>query len=194
MNAPVAITMLEPTSTDTGLKYYSHRELSTTINDRELDAIENFSAPQSPANDERNDTSLIKPVLKPVKLRSTFARPLANKHVLPAELLAEWSGCVTSVQKEGHFFTATLKGVKGGGVKDEEDDAIIPISDVSEWDKDLLQPGNFFRLCVMYEITPSGQPRRYSLVVFRRLPAYRKQDIDAALVRGVRLARGLRVE
>lgn len=129
-----------------------------------------------------------------VNLRATTARQDVGIQSAPALLQAEWSGCVTGVDENEYFFTASLKGVKGVGVKDEEDDAIIPISDVSESDKELLLPGNFFRLCAMYEVSPSGQPRRYTQVIFRRLPAYRQQDLDEALERGRQLGRGLRVE
>ena len=118
---------------------------------------------------------------------------ISRAYVSPVELLAEWNGCVTVVE-DGPYFMATLKGILGEGVKGEEEDATIPVSDVSEWDKDLLRPGNFFRLCVIYEILPSGQPRRSTQVVFRRLPAYRQHDLDTALERGRELARGLRVE
>jgi hypothetical protein len=112
----------------------------------------------------------------------------------PIEVLAEWNGCVTSVHNAGHYFSATLRGIVGRGVKGEEEDATIPISDVSESDKALLQPGNFFRLCVIYEVNPSGQPRRFTQVVFRRLPAYRQHDLDRAAERGREITRGLRVE
>lgn len=191
MNALVNYAMLGVASTDTGFIPYSSSDQPLTSVDPTLKSVGNsLYALRGTSIEECIDT-----LPKPLKnLPSTFSRPLADKWTAPAELLAEWNGCVTSIQNVGHYFSATLRGVKGEGVKGEEDDAIIPISDVSEWDKDLLQPGNYFRLCVMHEISPSGQPRRYSLVVFRRLPAYRKQDLDEALERGCNLARGLRVE
>jgi len=109
-------------------------------------------------------------------------------------LLAEWNGCVTEIDKSGVFFFAALKGVVGEGVAGEEEDATIPISDVGEWDLELLKPGNFFRLCVVYEILPTGQPRRYTQVVFRRMPSYRHHDLAVAAERGQARARALRVE
>lgn len=108
--------------------------------------------------------------------------------------LAEWSGYVTSIQEEGYSFSASLKGVSGTGVVGEQDDAIIPISDVAPGDKELLQIGNFFRLCVTQEIDKSGQPRRYTQVIFRRMPSYRRDDLDLALERGDELANGLLLE
>lgn len=110
----------------------------------------------------------------------------------PATLLAEWNGCVLSVDTS--HFSAALKGVFGEGVRGEEEDAEIPVTDVGESDKELLHPGNFFRLCIFYEIQKSGQPRRYTQVVFRRLPAYRTHDLAQAAERASELHRALRVE
>lgn len=139
------------------------------------------------------DTSLDDPQPRPT-LSVPLSVDINKSRASTVELLAEWNGCVTSIQSSGHSFAATLKGVAGEGVKGEEEDATIPVTDVSDWDKDLLRTGNFFRLCVIYEILPTGQPRRYTQVVFRRLPAYRQHDLDQAAERGRELARGLRVE
>lgn len=107
-------------------------------------------------------------------------------------VLAEWNGCVLATN--GQYFTAELKGVFGEGVRGEEEDAEIPVSDVAESDSELLYPGNFFRLCVFYEIREDGQPRRYTQVVFRRLPAYRAPDLAKAAERALEIHRALRVE
>lgn len=120
----------------------------------------------------------------------TLERPSIAR--LPVTLLAEWNGCVESMQE--HQFTASLKGVFGEGVSGEEEDAEIPISDVGESDKELLRLGNYFRLCVFYEIRDNGQPRRYTQVVFRRLPAYRAADLARAEERAEEMHRVLRVE
>ena len=109
----------------------------------------------------------------------------------PATFLAEWNGSVSSIEE--HFLTATLKGVYGEGIQGEYEEAEIPISDISESDMELLRPGNIFRLCVFYEISEDGQPRRSTQVVFRRLPAYRQHDLERAMERGDALHRGLRV-
>ena len=107
-------------------------------------------------------------------------------------LLAEWNGCVRSIGENG--FAADLSGVFGDGVSGQNEEAQIPLDDVSNSDMEWLQPGNFFRLCVFYEMGPTGQPRRYTQVVFRRLPAYRDKDLAAAKERAAELHRGLRVE
>lgn len=185
MNAQAALTALEPDGRGIESAYCAFRELFDSEGGwDDLSQVTQKSA----VNDDDNDTSSV-----PVRLPSTFTRLKQSERIAPKEL-AEWNGCVTSVENEGMFFSATLCGVKGLGVKGQEEDANIPISDVAEWDKELLLAGNFFRLCVMQGFDPSGQPIRYTKVIFRRLPAYRQQDLDEALERGRQLARGLRVE
>lgn len=107
-------------------------------------------------------------------------------------LLAEWEGYVATVSE--HHFTAALSGVFGQGVEGVREDAQIPLSDVSRSDTELLQPGGIFRLCVFHTITPYGQPRRYTEVVFRRVPGYRPKDLAAARGRADTIHRSLRVE
>lgn len=125
-------------------------------------------------------------------LRSTTELNAQRVQRSPTTLLAEWNGCVTSVNVS--HFSASLKGIYGEGVRGEGEDAEIPISDVSAADIELLQPGNFFRLCVLHEIREDGQPRRYTQVVFRRLPAYRTSDLRQADDDALELARSLSVE
>lgn len=149
------------------------------------------SNPSADRDDHQLDTSVGNRKLASTLPRLTYAN---RSQVSSVQLLAEWSGCVTSVPSSDPYFSATLIGLIGEGVKGEEEDATIPVSDVSEGDKDLLRPGNFFRLCVIHEVLPSGQPRRSTQVVFRRLPAYRQHDLNQAEERGREIARGLRVE
>jgi len=143
---------------------------------------------RSSINDENIATSSV-----PFNRPATFTTPKLIGRVASKEL-AEWSGCVTSIQEEGAFFTATLNGVKGIGVKGQEEDASIPITDVAPGDRELLREGNFFRLCVIQGFDASGDPIRSTKVVFRRMPAYRQEDLDRALERGRELAGRLRVE
>jgi hypothetical protein len=119
-------------------------------------------------------------------------KTVASRAVL-TELLAEWNGCVTEVDEGSAYFSAFLTGVKGEGVAGEEEDALIPVDDVSQHDLELLRPGNFFRLSVLYELDRKGQPRRFTQVVFRRLPAYRRDDLERAADRAREIVRGLRV-
>ncbi len=129
---------------------------------------------------------------KPERKISTLPVPANEIRRNPETRLAEWNGCVTEI--DTHYFSASLKGIFGAGVRGEEEDAEIPISDVSEFDRELLAPGNFFRLCVLSEIREDGQPRRYTQVVFRHLPAYRPHELAKAAELGSEIHRLLRVE
>lgn len=108
-----------------------------------------------------------------------------------SQLLAEWHGQVTEVLAT--TFAAQLKGRHGAGVFGKEDIAIIPRAEVRPDDEELLVPGAFFSLCVSYEVSRRGR-RRFTEVVFRRLPAYRREELEQAEARGREIARGLRLE
>ena len=159
------------------------KSFTNEINNNNLPEVRSTSI-----NNEKIETSSV----QFIRL-TTLVTPKSIGHIASEEL-AEWSGCVTSIQEEGGFFTATLNGIKGISVNGQEEDANIPISDVAPWDRELLREGNYFRLCVIQGFDASGDPIRSTKVVFRRLPAYRQQDLDQALERGRELAGRLRVE
>ena len=107
-------------------------------------------------------------------------------------LIAEWRGQVLSI--EDNYFVAELKGTIGNGVAGSHEEATIPIEDMSPPDLELLQVGAFFRLCVSYEVSLHGTRRRYTGVVFRRMPAYRRDELEQADREAADLVRAIRVE
>lgn len=112
-------------------------------------------------------------------------------HITKSVPEAEWYGQVISVHDD--YFVAELRGKHGIGVHGSLEEADIPLDEVSDSDKDLLVEGAFFSLCVGYEI--KGQTRkRMTQVTFRRLPAYRRDEIEQARARASELVRALRVE
>jgi hypothetical protein len=123
------------------------------------------------------------------KPSTTGANPIYGQVV--SQLLAEWHGQVTDVNATTFF--AQLKGRHGDGVIGQENVAVIPREEVRPDDEELLMPGAFFSLCVSYEISRKGR-RRYTEVVFRRLPAFRREELEQAELRGREIARGLRLE
>lgn len=129
---------------------------------------------------------------KPVLEGNETTTPLPKSVPVASQLLAEWHGQVTEVMDAA--FSAQLKGRHGVGVAGNEDEALIPIEDVRESDLELLVPGAFFRLCISYEIDQHGSKRRYTEVVFRRLPAYRREELQQAQERARAIVRGLRLE
>ena len=109
-----------------------------------------------------------------------------------SQLIAEWHGQVLSIDEEN--FVAELRGTLGAGVAREHEEALIPIAEIRRDDMELFMIGAFFRLCVSYEIAPSGNRRRYTELIFRRVPAYRQDEIQAARDRAREISRALRVE
>jgi hypothetical protein len=111
---------------------------------------------------------------------------------ITSTLLAEWQGCVTSIDSDS--FTAELHGLVGIGVAGAVELAEIPVSDVRFEDKTLFREGAFFRLCISYEKSPTGNLRRYTEVIFRRLPAYTQRELEEAREDAQEFMRGLRLE
>lgn len=115
-------------------------------------------------------------------------RPRGNTSVV----VAEWEGYVTRIDAD--FIEARLTGLSGQGVAGEIEEATIPNAEIADTDPLLVAVGGLFRLCVSYEKSPTGERRRYSTIVFRRLPAYRQGDLDAAHERTRQRLNALRVE
>ena len=59
-----------------------------------------------------------------------------------------------------------------------EEEGVFEIECVSDNDKQLMKVGAVFRWTLGYERSPSGTKKKVSQVVFRRLPAWSKRDID----------------
>lgn len=108
------------------------------------------------------------------------------------QLVAEWHGQVVSIEED--TFVAELRGTLGESVAKEHEEAVIPRAEVRRDDEELLEVGAFFRLCVVYDIAGNGNRRRYTDLIFRRIPAYRADEIQQAKERARDISRALRVE
>ena len=94
--------------------------------------------------------------------------------------LQEWEGWV--VETDEHEFLARLTDLTASPDPSDpdfvqEEDAIIPNSEIADDDLERLRPGNVFRWVIGYERSPSGAKRRVSQIVFRDLPVVTAQDI-----------------
>lgn len=89
----------------------------------------------------------------------------------------EWEGYVLTVESD--IFTARLLDITAGSPVEQEE-AEIPIEDVSQDDRDLLKEGAVFRWVIGNQITRGGQKRRVSQIIFRRLPAWTETEIEEA--------------
>ena len=111
--------------------------------------------------------------------------PAASLHPLQ-----EWEGYVVEIGDTD--FTARLFDLtaKEGG---EQEEAIIPFSEISDQDTERLREGSIFRWVIGYERTTTGTKRRVSQIVFRDLPVVTGSDVrhGEAWARGIRRALGL---
>ena len=89
--------------------------------------------------------------------------------------LQEWEGHVTAIRKRE--FCALLVDVTAGA-SSEEEEAWIPLAEISEDDARNLRVGGIFRWVIGYE-REYGTKRRVSQIVFRDLPALTPSDIKA---------------
>ncbi len=111
--------------------------------------------------------------------------PAASLHPLQ-----EWEGYVVEIGNTD--FTARLFDLTAdeGG---EEEEAIIPFSEISDQDTERLREGSIFRWVIGYERTTTGTKRRVSQIVFRDLPVVTGSDVrhGEAWARDIRRALGL---
>ena len=91
--------------------------------------------------------------------------------------LQEWEGYVIEIGEDD--FTVRLLDLTAGS-SHEEEEAVIPLSEISEDDHKRLRLGSIFRWVIGYEHFASGTKQRVSRIVFRELPVVTEQDIAEA--------------
>jgi phage FluMu protein gp41 len=105
-----------------------------------------------------------------------------ERNLLP---LQQWEGVVTRVSADE--FTVTLQDLTHPGSPEEE--ATVPMAEVTREDRRLLVPGAVLYWSIGYQtIRTSGQIQRVSDIRLRRLPAWSARDLDRVAQR----ARALR--
>jgi hypothetical protein len=105
-------------------------------------------------------------------------------------VLAEWDGIVLEIGDD--TIAAQLVPISGNGVAPQTE-AEIPCDEISDSDRELVCPGALFRLAVGY-VTSNGTRTHFSRVVFRRLPAWSRQELDQADALAEEYFDGTRVE
>ena len=96
--------------------------------------------------------------------------------------LQKWEGVVLEVQDDA--FLARLVDLTHPG-PDEE--AEFPLDEISEEDRPLVRPGAIFYWNIGYHDSSGGQRKRDTMIRFRRLPAWRREEIEAARQEAERL-------
>lgn len=87
--------------------------------------------------------------------------------------LQEWEGYVLEIGETD--FVARLVDLTAGSAQEDEE-AVIPLVELSDEDAEKMCPGSIFRWVIGYERTVAGSKRRVSQIVFRDLPAITSRD------------------
>ena len=95
--------------------------------------------------------------------------PTASFHALQ-----EWEGYV--VERRASDFVARLTDLTAGASYEQEE-AIIPLADLSDHDAARMADGSVFRWVIGYERSPAGTKKRVSQIVLRDLPAVTEADL-----------------
>ncbi len=122
------------------------------------------------------DDEALWPIVAPVRL------PENHKAQPRFDALQKWEGRV--LEANDSTFTAVVVDAFKEGVEEE---AEFDLEEVSPGDLDLVEPGAVFYWSIGYRTEPSGERSRSSVLVFRRLPAWRANDLSRARVRAEEL-------
>lgn len=95
--------------------------------------------------------------------------------------IQKWEGYVIDADDE--VFRARLIPLKGEGCEQE---AAIFLSEITNEDRAMIQPGAVFYWSIGYLEKPSGTMRA-SIIRFRRLPAWTAQELTAAETKAIEL-------
>ncbi len=93
-----------------------------------------------------------------------------------SEILQQWEGEVRTVDADE--FTAVIRDL--GSAHAPEEEVTLAREEVSDGDLQLVQPGAIFYWAVGYRISPGGQKTRTSELLFRRLPAWSRRQLERA--------------
>ena len=115
----------------------------------------------------------------------------STAHVATFFAVQEWEGHVTAIGDE--TFSARLVDVNADGDAESEE-ADLPLSDLSPDERLHLRCGAIFRWTIGYEIMRSRQRKRTSQIIFRQLPRWTVQEVEAARAAGSARAARIRGE
>ena len=132
---------------------------STLVADLHTDVEQALTTDASPSR------RLSRPVIYPLDP----APPNLGDHT---ETLQQWEGVVIEILQDSFV-------VRLGDLTNEMDDeeAEIPLDEVSAGDIELIAPGAIFYWHIGYYTSAGGQRTRTSDIRFRRLPSWRAEDI-----------------
>ena len=145
------------------LEHGTNADLATNTHNR--DAISaTLRAPVG--REQHDDASRLVSMLPPRPPRRV---PSATFHALQ-----EWEGYVVDVGAAD--FVARLVDLTAGS-SHEKEEAVIPLTEISDADAERMRTGSIFRWVIGYERSASGTKKRVSQIVFRDLPRITRADV-----------------
>ncbi len=118
-----------------------------------------------------------------------FPHPPAYRSSSPTlHALQEWEGYVVEIG-EDEFVANLLDLTAGARYADEE--ATIPLEEISENDARKMREGDIFSWVIGYERSASGTKRRVSQIVFRDMPRMTAADFEEGRKWAKKMARAL---
>ncbi len=152
---------------------------STVATETQFEELSDDNAPISTATRPSNGLIVQLPV-------APLMAPTATMHALQ-----EWEGYV--LESRGEEFSARLLDLTADAPASQhgrmpEEEAVIPLSELSDFDAERLRPGSVFRWVIGYERSAGGMKRRISQIVFRDLPAMTEKDRTEGLEWARRIA------
>ena len=145
------------------LEHGTNAGLATNTRNRNA-TPETLRAPIS--REQHDDADRLVNMLPP---RAPRRVPSATFHALQ-----EWEGYVVDVGAAD--FVARLVDLTAGS-SHEEEEAVIPLTELSDTDADRMRNGSIFRWVIGYERSASGTKKRVSQIVFRDLPRMTRADL-----------------
>lgn len=169
--------------TDETTKHLSASSLFSRSNiikqfDKELQQSEVLSLITNPSAKTSGNLKLKDTIpFKQQGLSPIFYLPTVDPEENRFICLQKWQGVVIEVRTDS--FIARLYDLNN---KANEEEAELPIAEISDGDRELVKPGAVFYWSIGYLEIKTGQRIRASLTRFRRLPAWRKKDLELAQV------------
>ena len=102
--------------------------------------------------------------------------------------LQEWEGYVVEIGETD--FVARLIDLTAGS-EHEDEEATIPLDQISDRDAERIREGSIFRWVIGYECSVTGTRKRVSRILFCDLPAITEADLRDARAWAEDMARAL---
>jgi hypothetical protein len=141
-----------------------------------------FGDPPKDTHADTN-TSLVstRPVRRPEHPRGIrLAPPSSQSHLIGFVTEQRWQGYVTSV--EGDKFFAVVYDTSPEH-RDEVEDVELERQEVAELMRPLIVPGAIFFWDIGFQVEPSGQRIRQSIISFPMIPVHTQEDVRQARAR-----------